>query len=254
MCLIVFSYRQHPDYPLVLIANRDERHERATAAADFWASDPDILAGRDLEALGTWLGVHRHGRFAAVTNFREGLVEPGERSRGGLTYNFLSQPQIPANYLTKLHASRTSYRGFNLLFGTLHELYYFSNRTDQQTQLSPGLYSLSNHLLNSPWPKAEHAKQQLSGLLQQKRLVVEALLDVLQRREPFPDEYLPNTGISLEMERTLSPPFIVTPEYGTRCTTLLLWHKDNRLDFIELSYHPDGSEAGRKDFQLKTQN
>ncbi len=250
MCLIVFSYRQHPDYPLVLIANRDEYHQRAAASADFWGDHPQILAGRDLEGMGTWLGVTDAGRFAAVTNFREGIAEPGELSRGHLTANFLKGSQTATQYLDELNAGKSSYSGFNLLFGDIHGLYYFSNRSAESFRLQPGLHSLSNHLLNSPWPKAEHAKQQLQLHLASANLESEALIGILQRRETFPDELLPNTGLSLEQERTLSPPFIVTPEYGTRCTTLLLWHKSETVEFIEQSYLADGTPAERKSFQL----
>lgn len=251
MCLIVFSYRQHPDYPLLLIANRDERHRRATATAAFWEDHPGILAGRDLESMGTWLGIHSKGRFAAVTNFREGIAEPGEFSRGHLTGNFLNGTTSPQDYLEELDNTRGRYSGFNLLFGTLDTLYWFSNRTEHHTRLTPGLHSLSNHLLNSPWPKAEHAKAELQRLLERNDLDPAQLIKVLQRREPFPDERLPDTGLSLEMERTLSAPFIVTPEYGTRCTTLLVWHKDNKVELIEQNYHPDGSTAKRHEFQLE---
>lgn len=254
MCLIVFACRQHPEYPLILIANRDEYHARPTSNAGFWPDQPELLAGRDQLGKGTWLGLRRNGRFAAVTNFREGIDEPGRLSRGDLSRHYLQGGEMPEDYLEQVSTQGEAYGGFNLLFGNRDKLFYFSNRVDPGTRavgaVTPGLHSLSNHLLNSPWPKSEHAKDKLAEHLSAPSLEPDALLRILQRRRPFADELLPDTGVSLERERTLSPPFIVTPEYGTRCTTLLLWHKSNQVTFIEQNYAPDGSPTERGDFQI----
>lgn len=231
-----------------MAANRDEFYARPTALADFWDDNPSILAGRDLQAGGTWLGMNRSGRMAAITNFREGRPEPAPLSRGKLSSLFLNEQSPAFDFAEKLQSSQQQYNGFNLLIADDQQLVYCSNRTQKIQILEPGIYSLSNHLLNSPWPKAEHAKEELSQLILNAKIDQEDLIQCLQRRDPFPDEQLPSTGVGLEMERTLSPPFIAIPEYGTRCTTTILWKHDGSVRFAEQNYLPGGEPGQRREF------
>ena len=240
MCLILLSYRAHPYYCLVLAANRDEFYARPTAAASFWDRDPDILAGRDLKAGGTWLGVDRYGRFAAVSNYRDpGSNKTDALSRGHLVSHFLRGQQTPAAYIDNLRPKAQQYNGFNLLVGDHLEIWYYSNRISSARMLDPGLYGLSNHVLDTPWPKVQRGKQRLSELLAHNSTVdPEALLEILSDRTPAEDDLLPHTGIGLEMERILSPIFIVSPDYGTRSSTVLLIDKDEHVTFVERSFDP----------------
>jgi uncharacterized protein with NRDE domain len=255
MCLIVFAWKCHSDYPLIMAANRDEYYQRPTALAGFWEDQPDILAGRDLRDGGTWLGVNRQGQFATVTNYREGHQQPAHRSRGELTANFLSSGTNIRQYAQHVIDVGDQYNGFNLLLGDGDQLHYCSNRQPQIQTVSPGIYSLSNHLLDSPWPKAIHAKEVLEPLLKTNSVDRDLLIQSLQRRKPFADEHLPDTGVGLEMERMLSPPFIASKDYGTRCTTVLLKKyqaKNNQIEttLVEQNYGDDGVPSERSTFYL----
>lgn len=238
MCLILFAYRLLPDYPLVLAANRDEYYSRPTAPAGFWEDHPDILAGRDLLAGGTWLGVSREGRFAAVTNYRDPSEAIDARaSRGDLTRDFLLSQVDPESYLRRIHQQGSPMKGFNLLVGNGGDLYYYSNRQGIILRLSPGLYGLSNHLLNTPWPKVESGKSALEALLGGNDPPgTEQVMEVLADRTIPPDEALPDTGIGLERERVLSSRFIVSPGYGTRSSTVLLVDEDGRVRLTERTF------------------
>ena len=240
MCLILFACHIHPDYPLVLAANRDEFRARPTRAAQWWDDCPELLAGKDLSGGGTWLGVTRSGRMAAVTNFRDPASHnPAARSRGELTSEFLQQQIAPEEYRQKLQRRRDRYNGYNLLFGFLDQLHYFSNRDHAPLRLAPGVYGLSNHLLNTPWPKVRRGKAALALALEQRRLDFEHLWPILADPSPAADSELPATGISLEWERTLSAINIGGDHYGTRSSTLLLAGKDGVVRFAERSFVPD---------------
>ena len=239
MCLILFAWHAHPDYPLILAGNRDEFYSRPTAPADFWDDHPQILAGRDLEQGGTWLGIHRSGRLAAVTNYRDGYAaRRGTRSRGELVSGFLMSDLAPEEYLREVHGQRTAYDGFNLLVGTPDGLFSYSNRSERLAEVEPGVHGLSNHLLDSPWPKVERGMAALRQLRNSNpEVLIERLLAVLTDSAPAPDHTLPDTGIDLERERLLSPAFIATPNYGTRCSTILLFDTTGRVSFTERT-HP----------------
>jgi uncharacterized protein with NRDE domain len=254
MCLIVFAWKYHPDYPLIMAANRDEYYQRPTILADFWEDQPNILAGRDITSGGTWLGINRQGRFAAVTNYREGQQHPSSRSRGELTANFLGSDIGIKQYAQHVIDEGDQYNGFNLLLGDGDQLYYCSNRQPQLQKVLPGIYSLSNHLLDSPWPKAIHAKEALEPLLKTPVIDQELLIQSLQRRESFADEYLPDTGVGLALERMLSPPFITSKDYGTRCTTILLTNNQAETTFVEQNYGDGGVSGERKMFNLTSQD
>lgn len=245
MCLILLAWQAHPDYPLVVAANRDEFFKRRTAAADFWPDVPGVLAGRDLEAGGTWLGVTRHGRFAALTNYRDLSINKTDApSRGELVSRFLTGDSSPQAYLAELDSHRDRYNGFNLVFGDLEGLWCFSNCGEGEQALTPGIYGLSNHLLDSPWPKVVRGKSALGKALQ--ALPDEAPLFALLRDERIaPDEKLPRTGLSLEWERLLSAAFIHSADYGTRSATVLLRDNGGKVRFAEQAFLASG-EAGEK--------
>jgi uncharacterized protein with NRDE domain len=251
MCLIIVAWQAHPDYPLIVAANRDEYYQRPTLPAQLWDETPGaILAGRDLIAGGTWLGTTKTGRFAAVTNYREGAEHEAPRSRGQLTTDFLQGRHDPMRYAKQIIADGDQYNGFNLITGDINQLVYCSNRQSTIKSLPPGIYSLSNALLDSPWPKSIHVKQALTPFIQNDPTAIDQMIHCLQRREPFPDEVLPDTGIGIERERTLSPPFIASPGYGTRCTTILLRNTKGETQFVEQSYGEDGSPGKCETFLL----
>lgn len=246
MCLIAFAHRAHPGYRLVLVANRDERYARPTAPADWWRTSPDVLAGRDLQAGGTWLGVDAGGRWAAVTNYREGPPGPGLRSRGELTSRFLQAGASPATFVEEQVAEGSDFAGFNLLAGDATSVAYGSNRGPGTQMLGPGVYTLSNHLLDTPWPKAQQARFKLEHVLRQPVISPESLLPVLADREPFDDHHLPVTGVGMALERLLSPAFIVGDDYGTRSTTVLLVAESGEVVFAEQNF-----VAGKPQGQLR---
>ncbi|RDE18171.1 NRDE family protein [Motiliproteus coralliicola] len=240
MCLILFAYNTDPHYRLVVAANRDEFYQRPTRRLCFWPEAPDLLAGQDLQLGGTWLGITRQGRFAAVTNFRQGRRQPsvGLLSRGQLTLDFLLGEQQPLNYLQQ--ADPDAYDGFNLLLADQQGLYYGSNRNDQSPkELEPGVYGLSNASLDTPWPKVREAREELGNLIEQGELSVDNLLKLLQHNQKPADDQLPDTGVGLEWERLLSPRFIRSEDYGTRSSLVLLQRYDGHTEVVEQSYLPE---------------
>ncbi len=241
MCLILIAHGAHSEFPLVIAANRDEYYQRPTARAAFWQDHPHILAGRDLECMGTWLGVTRRGRLAALTNFRDPREPKTDApSRGRLVSDFLVSDQEACDYLGDVAMQAQHYNGFNLLAGDIDGVFYFSSRTGSVEQLSPGIHGLSNHLLDTPWPKVELGKQRLQAALAGV-LDAEAILDLLCDRKPAPESELPDTGIGMEMERVLSPALIVSPQYGTRASTAVLFGDDRSVSFTERTILPGGN-------------
>ena len=250
MCLVLLAWHAHPDYPLVVAANRDEFYVRPTAPAAFWDDSPAVLAGRDLEAGGTWLGVTRTGRFAALTNFRDPSRKKARTpSRGRLVSEFLLGAVNPDAYLRVLKRESVEYNGFNLIFGQGHSLLYFSNCGDQAGELEPGIYGLSNHLLDTPWPKVAQGKSALASAL--GALPDDTrLLALLRDQRVARDEELPRTGVSLEWERLLSAAFIHSLNYGTRSSTTIILERGGRVRFKELSYSEDAQPIGQVEFDL----
>jgi uncharacterized protein with NRDE domain len=239
VCLVVFAWQVSPQRRLVLIANRDELHARPTAPIHWWP-EPPLLAGRDLEAGGTWLGVDARGRFAAVTNFRGGPVPPAAPSRGTLIPSFLAGDLSPATFLANLAGVAARYAGFSLLVADEESLGYFCNRAPESPRLlPPGLYGLSNATLDAPWPKLVRSRARLAAALDTADRP-ESLLELLADRRAAPDPELPDTGVGLELERRLSAPFIVDPHYGTRSTTALVLDGDGRGAAVERSFAADG--------------
>lgn len=243
MCIISFHFQQHPKYKLIVLANRDEMYRRPTKHAHFWEDHPNLLAGRDLEANGTWLGMKKDGRFAALTNYRDVKYfhTANKRSRGEIVANYLTGKDDPVHYLEQLHEKRHQYNGFNVIVGSPDELYYYGNEQGEIIKIEPGTHSLSNHLLNTPWPKVERAKEMLANyVLDNETVDPDVLFEQLHDRTIAPDESLPDTGVGLELERKLSPIFIRTDNYGTRSSTVILVSHDNEVQFIERIFN-DGA-------------
>jgi uncharacterized protein with NRDE domain len=251
MCLIVYALDCRPGYRLVLAANRDEYHRRPTAPAAFWSDAPDLLAGRDLEAGGTWLGVTRGGRLAALTYYRE-PVKPLHPlpSRGKLVADFLAGTLPPLEYRERLLREEGRYGGFNLLFGDADGLFYHTNRGGASFRVPPGIHGLSNGLHDTPWPKVTAAKERLARILQAETVEPEALFSLLADRNSYPDPLLPDTGFGLERERHLSPIFIAGNDYGTRSSTLVLIDRDNRLTFHERTFDSLQAITGTASFTI----
>ncbi len=253
MCLILFAYRAHPHYRLVVAANRDEWFRRPTAAAAFWPDAAHVFAGRDLEQHGTWLGITRAGRFAAVTNFRDPANQRAQApSRGQLVSRFLLSSGAPADYLAALRAEAPRYNGFSLLVADRESLYYYSNQEDAIRALAPGVYGLANDLLDVPWPKVRHGTERLAALLA-RGPTPDALLELLDDTGIAPEAELPHTGIDLGWERALSAVRIIADGYGTRSSTILLVSADGKVSFVERSFDERGAETGivRESFALE---
>ena len=238
MCLILFAHRAIPGHVLVLAANRDEFFARPTEPANYWADAPHVLAGRDLEKGGTWMGVTRDGRWAAVTNYRDGTrPETGSRSRGELVARYLLEGSSAASYAAAMADAGAEYHGFNLLVGDAKGVYYVSNRGVHLRTLEPGIYGLSNHLLDTPWPKVERGKRELEALLKaNSEDPAEPLLALLADRRTAADEALPHTGVGRDWEKMLSPAFIRAPGYGTRASSVLLIEPGGEANFRERSF------------------
>ncbi|MDI1301720.1 MAG: NRDE family protein [bacterium] len=241
MCLIALAWQVQPDYPLIIAANRDEFYRRATAPARFREESPAVLAGRDLEAGGTWMGVTRTGRFAALTNFRNPAAATGERSRGLLVSDYLEGSSDPMAYAETVAAEGSLYGGFHLLLGTPGELVVVGNQGMPPQRLAAGIYVLSNHELDTPWPKVEKARRALDAALAAAE--PGALMALLADEEIAADEHLPDTGVGLPLERMLSPLFIRSPQYGTRASTVLMLGHE-RIYFSEQTFV--GGEPGER--------
>ncbi|MDY7036840.1 MAG: NRDE family protein [Thermodesulfobacteriota bacterium] len=258
MCLILLAIKKDPLYKLILAANRDEYYERPTAQASFWKDAPYLLAGRDLRGGGTWLGITRNGRIAAITNYRDpASVKKNAPSRGKLVSHFLLGSETPADYIHDVARKGDKFNGFNLIVGEKDELYWYSNRSDESKHLSPCIYGLSNHLLDTSWPKVTRGKDALARLLaEHKKLSSEELFHILGDRTIANDENLPNTGVGLEWERILSSIYISSPDYGTRSSTLLLIDHNDRVTYIERTFNSDPEHATslKYEFWVESQN
>ena len=252
MCLVLVAWRVHPNFPCVVAANRDEYFGRPTAEADWWEDPGDILAGRDLQARGTWLGVTRAGRFAALTNFRDpAAARPDAPSRGTLVTGFLTAAGTTGEGLKEIARRGAQCNPFNVLCSDGRELGVYESTTGAGRILGPGVYALSNHLLDTPWPKVTQAKSRLAEALDELPQSA-AMLDLLRDTEPAVDEDLPRTGVSLELERMLSSAFVRGESYGTRCSTIVTTDADGATTFAEWTWDQSGALAGmtRYHFQI----
>src|SRR5882672_9816409 len=251
MCLVLVVWRVHPTYPCLVAANRDEFHARPTARADWWPDRPGILAGRDLEAGGTWLGVTRTGRFAALTNYRDPEQRrPEAPSRGALVTSILESGASVAEGLAYLREMGDRYNGFNLIFSDGERLGIYESLPGSGRELGPGIYGLSNHLLDTPWPKVQNAKSRLEAALRELPDTA-PMLALLRDDRPAPDAQLPTTGVSLEWERLLSSAFVRARDYGTRCSTIIRIDARGRAYFDEWSWNSEGADAGRISLQFE---
>jgi uncharacterized protein with NRDE domain len=256
MCLLLLALQQHSKYKLILAANRDEFYDRPTTPLEFWESNPDLLAGRDLKAGGTWLGTTRTGRLAAITNYRDPAhaIEHAS-SRGKLVLDFLRKKVPATEYLERIASVEHQYNGFNLVLGSVSELFWHSNRSDGMKRLTKGIYGLSNHLLDTPWPKLKRAKRGFREVIGAGgKILPEELFRVLSDLTLPPDDDLPDTGVGLEWERILSPVFISSPVYGTRSSSVILVDHENQVQFTERTYRdrPDRFQDTAFGFRVRS--
>jgi uncharacterized protein with NRDE domain len=237
MCLIFLSLKQHPTYKLIVAANRDEFYNRKTSPADFWKDHSNIVGGRDLEAQGTWLAMTTSGKISMLTNYRDPKnINPIAPSRGQLVSDYLEQDVASEEYLKKIERKAKAYNGFNLLVGNPEEFYYLSNYKIGIDKITSGFFGLSNHLLETPWPKVKNGKRKFEQHLRSENISSHLLFEFLYDGERASDDQLPETGIGLERERALSSMFIKSPNYGSRCSTVILIDQQNNVEFSERVY------------------
>ncbi len=251
MCIIYLSIAKDPKWPLYIAANRDEFHARPALPAAPWDANADIFSGLDLSGGGTWLGINRNGRFGMLTNYRDpGTFHPQAPTRGLLVSNFLDSDMTACDYAHDIWKTGNIYNGFNLIVGDIHEVYYTGNRREAPPlRLTRGSYILSNHLLDTPWPKAQRLRNGLDAITPDRSVdALQQVFSLLRDTTPAPDDTLPSTGIPLERERLLSSPFIISENYGTRCSSIIAVDSDGEVTFSELSYAPDATESGRRDW------
>ena len=244
----MLAWRVSPDYPLIVAANRDEFFDRPTAPAAFWGDQPNVLAGRDNAAGGTWMGITRNLRFAALTNVRESrdTFNPDAPSRGKLVSEFLSARRRPDTYSKSVSRLGSQYNGLNLLVADREMMYYYCNRGNTLKELPPGIYGVSNHALDTPWPKLESARESFTRSVS-KMPDYEAIFEMLNDDSPAPDELLPETGVGVEWERVLSSIFVKSANYGTRSSTIVAVRADNSVRFIERRFGAGGAPSGGTD-------
>jgi uncharacterized protein with NRDE domain len=254
MCLIFIALHHHPNYKLIVAGNRDEFYNRKTEAANYWIDYPQILGGRDLEAGGTWLGMTKSGKISMLTNYRDlSNINPAAPSRGQLVSDYLKFDVTAESYMNEIEKNGKAYNGFNLILGGPEKLWYYSNYREGVTKLTPGLYGLSNHLLESPWPKVLRGKQEIAPALRQQIVDPEQLFEILYDDHLADDDKLPNTGLPLERERALSSMFIKTPNYGSRCSTVVLVDRSNEVFFAERVYDLQTFEYKTSTFRFSIQ-
>jgi len=247
MCLVVLAIGQSAEYPLILAGNRDEFHARPTQKANWWPDEPDIVGGRDLQAGGTWLALRRNGRFATVTNYRDAEpVSSKFRSRGHLVTEFLLSDRSPLDYLESIDGPL--YAGFNLIVGDTGQVAYLSNRDAGARQLPAGLYGLSNALLDGPWNKVERSKRALGTLLDSNAVNETTLLRLLDDRALGPVEEVESDRLGFAKAHAITAPFIVMPDYGTRCSTVVTMDSSGAWRMIERRFDPEGVSSGESRF------
>ena len=246
MCLLVLAWRSHPRYRLVVAANRDEFHVRAATPLGIWGDQPRILGGRDQQAGGTWFAVDQQRRFGVITNFREpARARPGAPSRGNLIPQFLASTDSPQDYLSAQCTSADAYAGFSLLLADSEQLCYASNRGDRwQRELPAGMYGLSNHFLDTPWPKLLRVRAGLTRHLAADDINIESLLVMLADDQPSPHGNVPDVEMPADWARALSSPFVRHGSYGTRCSTVLLLEHSGAMQVVERRFDAGGAVVG----------
>lgn len=251
MCLVLLAIRQSDQYPIILAGNRDEFHARPTQKANWWPDKPNVVGGRDLQAGGAWLALHRDGRFATVTNYRD--AEPASAkflSRGHLVTEFLESDRSPLAYLRSIDGSR--YAGFNLIAGDANNAAYLSNRGATAHEMPPGLYGLSNALLDAPSNKVVRSKQGLAALLDRNTVNETTLLRLLDDRDVGPVDDAESKRLGFTKARAITAPFIVTPDYGTRCSTVVTADSSGRWQIVERRFDSRGVSNGESRFAFDT--
>lgn len=243
MCLILFGIETHPDFPFILAANRDEFYTRPTRAMAFWSERPDLLAGKDLEAGGTWMGVNRQGRFAALTNYRDfSELKSNAPSRGDLVLRILESRMAIPDIFEAIDQTAAQYNGFNLIAGQGGNVFWYSNRKRTVVRIKPGIHGVSNHLLDTPWPKIVTGKARFQSIVAKDLRDDDAMFGLLSDATRPKDNDLPDTGVGIEWERILSPLFIRSATYGTRSSTLMRIDKTGKIRIIERTFGPDPSQ------------
>ncbi len=251
MCILFIAIEQHPKYPLIICANRDEFHQRPTQAMHVW-QESNILAGKDLQAGGTWLGLSSTGKFAALTNFRKlPLSDAPKKSRGDLVLQALVDTKI--NMTAELSQQASQYHGFNLIYGSLKQLYCYDSVNNQSHQLRKGVHSICNGALDDIWPKMAKGEKLLSETIHsQGNLSVNALFDLMSNDKQALPHLLPETGLDEEWEQLLSAIFIKSPTYGTRTTTIIMQDVEGNVETYDRSYAPSGECVAKQQFNLAT--
>jgi len=249
VCLVVFAWQAHPEFRLLLGANRDELHSRPAQALHWWPDESGLLAGRDLQAGGTWLAVSRSGRFATVTNYREQQrKKPGYLSRGELVAGFVAGRAAAGDFVASIEGDR--FAGFSLLACDGRELWYVSNRGDGPACLEAGVYGLSNAALDTPWPKLVRSREALRNLIDAGTANETSLTRVLEDRRLAPAPDVDDPAIPFKLAHAVTAPFIVTPDYGTRCTTVLTWSASGQIGVSERRFDPGGQKTGESRFSF----
>jgi len=251
MCLLLIANNASENYKLIIAANRDEFYDRPALPAHFRNDNPKLLAGKDLKAGGTWLGITKQGRFAALTNYRDlRNIKPDAPSRGDLTTDFLKGSKSPLAYIEEIKNKANQYNGFNLVTGVLNELYYFSNQSNEIKKIENGISGLSNGLLDTPWPKVQKVKQKMKEMIDTGSVSEKNLFNLLYDFETWEDDLVPDTGVGIELEKLLSSVFIKSENYGTRCSTVITVDKLNKVRFTEKTYLPEKNEFSEVNFEF----
>lgn len=240
MCLLLFALNFHPDYKLILLANRDEFYARPTMQAHEWNVPNKVIAGKDLQAGGTWLGIDRKGRFSAITNYRDPKnIKTNAPSRGELVQNYLLSSTDPLKYMFQVQFRAQLFNGFNLLVGNREDVFYYSNYAKSIQKVPDGIHGLSNHLLNTYWYKVSLGKEKLENyLLKNTILNIDELFELLEDETlPSEDRLIQQTGLPMEQEKMLAPMFIRSEHYGTCSSTILLWDVNDKVTFVEKTFH-----------------
>ena len=253
MCIVLLAYKIHPQFPLIVLTNRDEFYDRESQPSGFWEDYPYLLAGKDIEGKGTWLGITKCGRFAVITNYRDPhRMKKDAPTRGFIALDYLVGSQETPDYLDRLGQMESVHNGFNLIFGNIEHLHYYSNIKNRASKLNPGIYGLSNHFLDTPWPKVKKGKRLLEDILEKDPSInFKKLLDILfddQKAKPYD---LPETGIGSEFEHLLSSIFIKSETYGTKASTVIRVDREKNVFFNELSFQSADDPGTERQFNFR---
>jgi len=265
MCILFFAIKQHPKFQVIICANRDEFHQRPTQSMHWWPKNnllagdlstsnlltTNVLAGKDLLAGGTWLGLNKKGRFSALTNFRQpDLIDNNKQSRGELVLQALAHQD--EEMTKKLARSSNDYNGFNLVFGQLNKLTCFDSISQRKQVLSSGVHSLCNGALDDIWPKMALGQAKLSDAITDHPLDIEQLFKLMKNTQQAQSEHLPKTGLPLNWEQLLSSIFIISPEYGTRTTNIITLDNEGKISVYDRRYNNQGDVVKEQSFELIT--